>query len=209
MKKMTLSLVLAGLCLPAVASANPCKSHFQKVGQALRAVGPPIVELLCNAIPKDEAAKADCLKTWTQAKSKVASLSKAYNKNAGSAKMGPRGLGFGTWYTGTLLAERVFIGPPLTWARWDFKLEVTGGKWKKGWKVDVCLVDAKGNAKHHAYKNFTGAKSGTKWSWTKSKGAYGLRPMVYLHKGTGTNGVKFRLRSQQSVKPGVIATMSK
>ena len=36
------------------AYANPCKSHFQKVGSALQKVGPPIAKLICNWTSKSD-----------------------------------------------------------------------------------------------------------------------------------------------------------
>ena len=186
------------------ALANPCKSHWQKVGSALQKVGPPISKLICKLVNKDDAAAAQkCVADYDKAVAKAKKLVKTYNKNAGTEKIGPRGLGWERTYNGTLLAERVFIGPPMVNDNAKVTLTVTGGKWKKSWTVDVCMIDEDGGAANHKSKTFKGSG---KTTWKASfSGVLGQRVQVYLHKGVGTNGVQYTLRHDVSGAPTWLA----
>ncbi len=207
MKKLSVVIVASGvLAFAGVANAagNPCRSYWQKAGSAFQKLGPPISKLLCSAFNKDDPdSAAKCVRDYEKAKDKIEKLGKAYNSNAGAGKIGPRGLGVDRHYTGNLKAERVFIGPPLESDSWKLDFEVTGGKAKKAWNVKVCLVDDNGQAPQYKTKKFKNAKRGQKWSH-RFKGVYGLRPVVYLHKPAGVNGVKYKLRGHASGEPAVI-----
>ena len=105
-----LAVFLSAAVFVTPADANPCKSHFQKLSSTLKKVGPPIAKLICKLTAgekKDQSKVKKCNEDYAKAVAKIDSLSKTYNKKAGSGKIGPRGLGFNATYSGTLLAERV------------------------------------------------------------------------------------------------------
>ena len=176
--------------------ANPCRSHFQKVGSALQKIGPPIAKLICNFASKSDGelnqTKADkCNKNYEEAMKKIESLSKIYNAGAKSSKIGPRGLGFNATYSGNLKVERVFISPPVGYEEVTITINRTGGNHKKDWKVHFCGVDENGNARSYASKTM---KKSTK-SFTRTfKNMEKSRVQVYLSK-TGLNGVKYTLKA--------------
>jgi hypothetical protein len=199
MKSLKTTGILTGLILTTflitTAYANPCRSHFQKVGSALQKIGPPIVKLICDLTSKSEGernqAQADkCNDDYEKAMKKIESLSKTYNAGAKSSKIGPRGLGFNATYSGNLKVERVFISPPVGYAETSITIKRTGGTHKKDWTIYLCGIDENGNASSHKSKVMNkDAKTFTHTFKNMEKN----RVQVYLSK-KGLKGVKYTLR---------------
>ena len=201
-------VVCGSLIASAAAYANPCKSHFQKVSSALQRIGPPIVKLICTQVNKDDQAAIDkCNADYEKAVAKIDELTKTYNKDAGSEKIGPRGLGFNASYKGTLLAERVFISPPTANTEVTITLNVTGGAYTGDWKVHFCGIDENGQSVNYSSKSFKGkSPSSFKRTFTNM---LGKRVQVYLSKKAGTKGIKYNLRATGKGLPAFTKTPSK
>lgn len=198
MNRIALVLSLSLLCATR-AEASPCTSQWMKFRAQFAALGPLVGKMICDYTANGDAdAAQDCVDAYEEAVRVIKDLEKAWNQNATSAAIGPRGMAANRSYTGTVTAERVFIGGNVNSDKWKLDFEITGGNSTKDLTVDVCLIDAKGDAAGHQSKKFTAPpKAGTKWA-PKLKNAAGLIPMVYLRKPLGTKGFKYRLVS----KPG-------
>lgn len=202
-KALPVLVCTALLAMSTNASANPCKSTWQKLNSNFKALGPMARDLGCVAAASASDGSVDaktCQKTVNDVTKEINIWAKKYNSvNTNQGKIGPRGCVPATNYTGTVLAERTFVCTPVLEKNWKLNFSVTGGKGKKDLKVDVCLIDGKGNAKVHRNQVFKGAKKSKGKSFKSGyfKNATGLIPVIYLHKKAGVNGYKYKLKGTE------------
>lgn len=205
---------LAGaLALGAAQSAqagHPCTSEWMKFKSFFDQNGPRVAKGICQLFNKDDAAAAQkCVDDFEKAKAKVDETILKYNAQAGdsSMKIGPRGLGEGTWATGTLLAERTFVGPAVMSDTYRLQLERTGGKAKNTMKGTVCFLDESGQAAVPAV-SFSVDPNNTRFD-RSFNGVAGLTPVILLEKPFGTNGHQYRIHGQSGAEPAIVAQARK
>ncbi len=195
----SITAILALVLLSSSAHANPCKSQWMKTREAFANLGPIVGQIVCSLTAETPEDAQRCVVTYEMVVATIKTIEAQYNQRAGSAAIGPRGLGPNKAYTGNVIAERVFVGTPVMSDTWKLDFKITGGKAQKDLKVDVCLIDPGSNkAVANLSKTFSAPpKAGTRWT-PKLKKAFGKLPMVYLRKPAGTKGFKYTLTS----KPG-------
>ncbi|MCA9637431.1 MAG: hypothetical protein KC420_15500, partial [Myxococcales bacterium] len=183
----TAAALTLGAAAPASA-ANPCTSEWLKFKSFFDANGPKIAKGICQIFNKDDAAAAQkCVDDYERAKAQVDATIVKYNGMAGDSqwKVGPRGLGEGTWATGTLLAQRTFAGPAVMSDTYRLELERTGGKAKKAMTGTVCFLDERGEVAQ-APATFTIDRGAPRFERT-FQGVAGLTPVILLSKPFGTD----------------------
>lgn len=205
LSKFLATSVVATSCVLFSASsmaAHPCVSEWTKASNAFKKFESPASKIICVGIGAltTPAGSAACIAAYESGKATAKKYAAAYKKNTSdSGKIGPRGCAPNTSYTGTVLSERTFHCTPSDQRHVTVDFDITGGKGNKPLTVDVCFIDSKGKLKHHKAYTFNGAKKNTgKGFKTTFKGKAGLIPMVYLHKQTGINGYKYKLKTTYS-----------
>jgi hypothetical protein len=203
----TLPLVFLALIMaaqPRTAAAD-CRSTWQKLGDAFQRLSPVLQLPICKIINKsDPVAAQKCVDDYLKKKAEIEDIVRTYNTGATSEKVGPRGLGFNYWYTGNLLAERLFVGPPTASDTATFNFEGTGGSGQAPFTVTICWVDLNGNqVKEPVARTFT--NNSGRWN-TSFSGVFDLRPMVFLKNSRiSTMGHKYKLRMDvSSTEPAVV-----
>lgn len=212
---VTAITAIAGVtALPTAARANPCESQWMKLDNAFKKLSPILSVVICKQLNKDDAEAAQqCVDDYEQKKGEIEALVKVYNTEAGSEKIGPRGLGWGvenptgTWapkvYDGTLLAERTFISAPMPSEHLKLSFRGTGGDSKQPYTVTVCVLDETGDSDRSSQVHEFATNSGR---WELSLPAvFQKRVMVYLKNSKVTlNGHKYELTATPAGVPAVV-----
>jgi hypothetical protein len=184
--------------------AQACKSNWMKLSDTFKKVSPTISKGICKAVNKDDVAAANkCIEDYEKAVAAADKIIKEYNADAGSGKIGPRGLGTNRWYTGALQAERTFIGLPILSDEYTVEFKGDGGKAKSSYTVQVCFVDQNGDKVIEPFsKTFNNNNGSFKRTF---KGVYGARPMIYLKSAkASTNAHKYKLYVNQGGLPQIV-----
>ncbi len=205
---------LAALTLVAAAhqhaAANPCQSEWGKLTAAFKKLSPILQAPVCQLLSTTPEEAQKCVDDYTRFLAETEKLVNDYNVDAGSAKIGPRGLGWGTqtdpstWteriYDGSLNAERTFITSQMPGQSATLRFRGTGGNADAPYTVTVCVLDLSGNeAQPQVQKTFT-SNDGT---WTlQLQNLPTNRVMVYLDNSKITlNSHKYELSLTPSGVP--------
>src|SRR5689334_6021210 len=210
--------ILSAVTLGALVVAAPrlahaggsCSSTWEKASKIFQRTKPLLGKAACTLLEKTGAIE-DAEKCITEFEKDVAAIDaaiKTYNQDATSEKIGPRGLGENRTYTGTLLAERLFVGEAVASDDLTFEFHGEGGKSKADFDVTVCFVDDKGdNVIAPKTKTFT--DNDGSWKQTFTGVAY-ARPLVYLRNSKVTiDGHKYSLSIRRGDEPAMVSAARK
>ncbi len=221
LKKIALITALATsavILAPAAEADAACKSNWMKLTDNFRKLSPIVAKGVCKLMNKpgedasedeiNEAKEAanKCIEDYEEAKAEIEKIVKVYNEDAGSGKIGPRGLGTNHWYTGKLQAERTFIGMPVMSDEYTVHFKADGGKNKGTYTVEICFVDPNdgGSVTEPITRTFKNNKGEYKKTF---KGVYGARPMVYLKtsRPSATKAHRYKLHGREGGEPAAVA----
>lgn len=208
--KITLITTLAAgafLLAPTPEADAGCTSTWMTLGKNFKKFNPIVAKGVCKLVNKDDKAAAEkCVSDYEKAMKEFDEISKLYNEDAGSGKVGPRGLGVDRWYTGKLLAERTFIGQPILSDEYTVEFKGDGGKNNKPYTMEICFVDPAdgGNVIEPVSKTFNNNSGKYKKTF---KGVYGARPMIYLRnsKFSTTKAHRYKLIGSQGGEPAIVS----
>ncbi len=205
---------IAALALVAAAhqraAANPCQSEWGKLTSAFKKLSPILQAPVCQLLSTTAEAAQKCVDDYTKFLAETEKLVGEYNVDAGSMKIGPRGLGWGTqtdpstWteriYDGALNAERTFVTSQMPGQSATLRFRGTGGNADAPYTVTVCVLDLSGNeAQPEVHKTFSTNDA----TWTlQLQHLPTTRVMVYLANSKVTvNSHKYELSLTPSGLP--------
>ncbi|MBK9033014.1 MAG: hypothetical protein IPL61_17380 [Myxococcales bacterium] len=196
------------------ASANPCSSEWSKLTTAFKKLSPILQAPICKALSTTPEQAQQCVDDYQRYLAEAEKVVAEYNLDAGSGKIGPRGLGWGdqtdasTWaeriYDGSLNAERTFVSIGLPSQNATLRLRGTGGNADASYTVTVCVLDLTGAEAQPSQSKTFASNDGT---WTLQLGnTFDKRVMVYLKNSKVTlNSHKYEVSLTPSGLPTVVA----